>query len=67
MGIWWGMHIGENTWSTGPNLGASTAEAIRYIDFIAENNIDGLLIEGWNIGWDGNWIENGPIFKSSNI
>lgn len=63
MGIWWGMHIGENTWSTGQNLGASTAEAIRYIDFIAENNIDGLLIEGWNIGWDGNWIENGPIFK----
>lgn len=63
MGIWWGMHIGENTWSTGPQLGATTSEALRYIDFIAEHGLDGLLIEGWNIGWDGNWMQNGPIFK----
>lgn len=63
MGIWWGMHIGENTWSTGEKLGATTDEMYRYIDFVSEHGLDGLLVEGWNIGWDGNWIENGPLFK----
>ncbi|MGB0223162.1 MAG: glycoside hydrolase family 97 N-terminal domain-containing protein, partial [Luminiphilus sp.] len=36
MGIWWGMHVGENSWATGDILGATTAEAKRYIDFISE-------------------------------
>ena len=35
MGIWWGMHLGENSWATGPKLGATTSEAKRYIDFIS--------------------------------
>lgn len=52
VGIWWGMHIGKNTWHTGPNHGATTAEAMRYIDFAAKNDISGLLIEGWNKGWE---------------
>jgi len=62
MGIWWGMHLGENSWSTGPKLGATTAEAKRYIDFISENGLDGFLVEGWNYGWDGNWIDNANAF-----
>ena len=63
MGIWWGMHIGENSWSTGARLGATTAEAKRYIDFIAKHGLDGFLVEGWNIGWDGNWIANAQLFN----
>ena len=51
MGIWWGMHLGENSWFTGDKLGATTSEAKRYIDFISENGLDGFLVEGWNIGW----------------
>jgi len=52
VGIWWGMHIRKNTWHSGPNHGATTEEAMRYIDFASENDISGLLIEGWNSGWD---------------
>lgn len=40
--------------------GATTANAKRYIDFAAANGFDGLLIEGWNVGWEdwfGNWKE----------
>lgn len=31
---------------------ANTANVMRYIDFAAANGIDGVLIEGWNKGWD---------------
>ena len=51
-GIWWGMHIGYITWHAGDRHGATTDNARRYIDFCAENNIPGLLIEGWNTGWE---------------
>ena len=33
----------------------------HYIDFAAANNIQGVLVEGWNLGWEdwfGNWKEN---------
>ncbi len=32
--------------------GANNENVKRYIDFAAENGIDQLLIEGWNIGWE---------------
>jgi len=51
-GIWWGMHIGYYTWHAGERHGASTENAKRYSDFCAANNIPGLLIEGWNTGWE---------------
>mgnify|MGYP001812319725 FL=1 len=63
VGIWWAMHIGERTWGSGPNHGATTEEAKRYIDFAAEHGFSGVLVEGWNTGWDGNWIENGAVFS----
>jgi alpha-glucosidase len=63
VGIWWGMHINTNTWGTGPLLGATTENAKRYIDFAAENGIGGVLVEGWNVGWDGDWIENRHLFS----
>ena len=55
-GIWWGMHIGMYTWPQGPKHGATTANARRYIDFAAANGLGGTLVEGWNVGWDGDWI-----------
>lgn len=41
VGIWWGMHLGTMTWTMGPRHGATTENAIRYIDFAAENNLQG--------------------------
>jgi alpha-glucosidase len=52
IGIWWGMHIGKYTWHDGPKHGATTANAKAYIDFAATNGIPGVLVEGWNKGWE---------------
>jgi len=62
VGIWWGMHIREWTFSQGPHHGATTENVKRYIDFAADHGLDAVLVEGWNLGWDGNWIQNGAIF-----
>ncbi len=63
VGIWWGMHINTLTWSSGPKHGATTANARRYIDFAAANGFAGVLVEGWNTGWDGDWIDNRNAFS----
>ncbi len=63
VGIWWGMHIGAATWSSGPRHGATTANARRHIDFAAANGFGGVLVEGWNVGWDGDWIANRDSFS----
>ena len=63
VGIWWGMHINTMTWSSGPKHGATTANAKRYIDFAAANGLGGVLVEGWNTGWDGDWIQNREAFS----
>jgi alpha-glucosidase len=63
VGIWWGMHIGTMSWSSGPKHGATTENAKRYIDFAAANKLGGVLVEGWNTGWDGDWIANREAFS----
>ena len=63
VGIWWGMHLNTMTWGSGPKHGATTENTKRYIDFAAANGFGGVLVEGWNEGWDGNWIENGAKFS----
>ncbi|MDF1504228.1 glycoside hydrolase family 97 protein [Roseisolibacter sp. H3M3-2] len=55
-GIWWGMHVGLHTWPQGPRHGATTERAKQYVDFAAANGLGGTLVEGWNVGWDGDWI-----------
>ncbi|ULC59055.1 glycoside hydrolase family 97 protein [Flaviramulus sp. BrNp1-15] len=70
VGIWWEMHIGKSTWdlegsqdmntfTTGKvgtsRHGATTENAKKYIDFASANGVKGLLVEGWNTGWD-QWI-----------
>ncbi len=76
VGIWWEMHIGKSTWDyagsqNAQNVltkdllpsgkhGATTENTKRYIDFAAKNGFDGVLVEGWNVGWEdwfGNWKE----------
>lgn len=52
VGVWWGMHLGINSWVPDSRHGATTENAIRYIDFAAANNIDAVLFEGWNQGWE---------------
>ena len=76
VGIWWEMHVGKSTWDYAGSQnaqnteskeliasgkhGATTVNTKRYIDFAAKNGFDGVLVEGWNVGWEdwfGNWKE----------
>lgn len=52
IGVWWGMHLGVQSWQMDHRHGATTENAKRYIDFAAQNNIDAVLFEGWNEGWE---------------
>ena len=75
VGVWWEMHVGKSTWDFAGSQnaqnngelkpsgkhGATTANTKRYIDFAAKHGFDGVLVEGWNVGWEdwfGNWKEN---------
>ncbi|MBB1087292.1 glycoside hydrolase family 97 protein [Lysobacter sp. SG-8] len=62
VGIWWSLHLETETWATGRKHGATTANTKRYIDFAAEHGFRGVLVEGWNPGWDGQWFGNGYDF-----
>ena len=59
VGVWWSLHLETETWATGPKHGATTQNTKRYIDFAAANGFRGVLVEGWNPGWDGDWFANG--------
>ena len=63
IGIWWGMHLEKYTWGQGPKHGATTKITKEYIDFASKNNLDGVLVEGWNEGWDGDWTADGKAFS----
>jgi alpha-glucosidase len=63
MGIWWGMHLDTQSWASGPKHGATTANAKKMIDFASKHGLTGLLVEGWNLGWDGDWFANGDEFS----
>ncbi|MBQ8157220.1 glycoside hydrolase family 97 protein [Candidatus Saccharibacteria bacterium] len=63
MGIWWAMYVGEWTWALGERHGATTDHAMQYIDSCRNLGIPALLVEGWNDGWEGDWLENGERNK----
>ncbi|MBB5706403.1 glycoside hydrolase family 97 protein [Sphingopyxis panaciterrulae] len=63
VGIWWEMHLDKSTWASGPKHGANTANVKHYMDFAAKYGFDGVLVEGWNKGWDGDWTANGDKFS----
>jgi hypothetical protein len=69
-GVWWEMHLGKSSWDYGMEMvngnwtdtgkahgrhGATTENVKKFIDFSAKNNIGGVLVEGWNTGWE-RWI-----------
>lgn len=76
VGVWWEYQTGKSTWNYAntaddvdaqgnliPNgkHGANTENVKKYIDFAAKNGIGGVLVEGWNYGWEdwfGNWKED---------
>ena len=63
VGIWWEMHINKSTWGSGEKHGATTQNTKYFMDFASEYGFDGVLVEGWNIGWDGDWFFNGDVFS----
>lgn len=76
VGIWWEMHVGVSSWDYAGTQdgtyereglkpsgkhGATTARTKQYIDFAARHGFDGVLVEGWNEGWEdwfGKWKED---------
>jgi hypothetical protein len=77
VGIWWEMHVGKSTWDyagsqnaqnaadgqlkpTGKH-GATTENTKKYIDFAAKHGFDGVLVEGWNVGWE-DWFGHSKEF-----
>lgn len=62
LGVWWSMHLDQESWATGPRHAATTAKTRKVIDFAAAHGFRGVLVEGWNPGWDGNWVGNGYDF-----
>ncbi len=63
VGIWWELHLGRTSWAAGEDHGAATPNVKRYIDFAAKHGFSGVLVEGWNQGWDGDWITHGDGFS----
>ncbi|XWW47483.1 glycoside hydrolase family 97 protein [Fibrella sp. USSR17] len=61
MGVWWEMHIGKGNWAKALGKHAANTQNVKkYIDYAAKNGFDGVLVEGWNQGWEdwfGNWKE----------
>ena len=55
LGVWWEIHLGKGTWSSGPGHAANTANVKHYMDYAARHGFGGVLVEGWNVGWDGDW------------
>jgi len=63
IGIWWNMLKGDWTWAEGPRHGATTQRAKEYLDFAAAHGFSGVLIEGWDKGWNSNWLGHGADFS----
>lgn len=62
IGVWWEMHIGKGSWDLASGKHAANTENVKkYIDFAGEFGFDGVLVEGWNTGWEdwfGHWKED---------
>lgn len=71
IGPWWELQRGISTWNYTDNKdvldangklipnkthGARNENVKKYIDFAAKHGIDGVLVEGWNTGWE-EWFD----------
>ncbi len=57
------MHAWDNLSNLKPTgkHGATTEKTRKYIDFAAKHGFNGVLVEGWNVGWEdwfGKWKED---------
>ncbi len=64
------MHLAKYTWNPGKpgedstdGLGATTENTTKYIDFAAKYGFRGVLVEGWNKGWDKDWVAHASDFS----
>ncbi len=58
------IHIGKTDYSKAKphgRHGATTENVKKYIDFAARYGFDGVLVEGWNVGWE-DWFGNEKDF-----
>ena len=58
------IHIGKTDYTKAKphgRHGATTENVKRYIDFAAKYGFDGVLVEGWNVGWE-DWFGNEKDF-----
>ena len=44
--------VDYNTTTPSPTHAANNGNVMRYIDFAAQHGFDGILVEGWNEGWE---------------
>jgi hypothetical protein len=44
--------VDYNTTNPSPTHAANNGNVMRYIDFAAQHGFDGILVEGWNEGWE---------------
>ena len=65
VGVWWEMHVGKGSWNYADKSGqpsgthaANTSNVKRYIDFASKYGFNGVLVEGWNTGWE-DWFNSG--------
>ncbi len=63
IGIWWAMHLNALTWHSGEQHGATTERTKSYMDFAEKYGFSGVLVEGWNQGWDVDWVADGSSFS----
>lgn len=63
IGVWWEMFVNLGTWHQGPKHAANTENVKKYIDFAGKHGFKGVLVEGWNYGWDGPWMNGGTKFE----
>ena len=58
------IHIGKTDYTKAKphgRHGATTENVKKYIDFAAKYGFDGVLVEGWNVGWE-DWFGNEKDF-----
>lgn len=62
LGVWWLMYLDNESWVIGLKYVVIIVKICKVIDFVVVYGFCGVFVEGWNFGWDGNWVGNGYDF-----
>lgn len=63
VGVWWEMYLECLIWFSGLWYGVMIVNVKCYIDFVVWYGFCGVLVEGWNFGWDGYWVGSVFVFE----